>query len=138
MPSIVLYDGVCGLCNRMVQFVLKLDRNAAFRFASLQSPFAARILTRHGANPTDLDTFYVVVNDNEAGEKLLSRSYAVAYVLKQVGGIWKLAAVVLDMMPRVLCELAYNAVARNRYRIFGRYDSCPLPSPETRSRFLGL
>ena len=73
---IVLYDGVCGLCNRFVQFILLRDRNAIFRFASLQSALAARILARHGANPTDLDTVYVVINHELPDECLLPRSDA--------------------------------------------------------------
>jgi predicted DCC family thiol-disulfide oxidoreductase YuxK len=135
---ILLYDGVCGLCNRLVQFVLRRDHDAVFRFASLQSALAAHILTRHGANPNDLDTFYVVVNYNEDGEALLSRSDAVIEVLKQLGGIWRVAAFALGIVPRFLRDWAYRVVARNRYRVFGRYDTCPLPSEATRSRFLDI
>jgi predicted DCC family thiol-disulfide oxidoreductase YuxK len=137
MPNpIVLYDGVCGLCNRLVQFILHRDQTAVFRFASLQSAFATRVLTRHGANPTQLDTFYVVLNYDDAQETLVSRSAAALYVLKQLGGIWRIAAIAAGMLPRFLHDLAYTLVARNRYRIFGRYDTCPLPSEETRARFL--
>ena len=133
---ILLYDGVCGLCNRMVQFILRRDRDAVFRFASLQSAFAARILTRHGRDPVELDTFYVVMHYNEPTEALLSRSDPVIYVLKQLGGIWRVAAFALGIMPRFFRDWAYSIVARNRYRIFGRYDTCPLPSESIRSRFL--
>jgi predicted DCC family thiol-disulfide oxidoreductase YuxK len=133
---ILLYDGVCGLCNQLVQFVLKRDANEVFRFASLQSAFASRVLARQGLNPTDLDTFYVVINYEEANEVLLLRSDAVAYVLKQLRGIYLTAAFILAILPRFLRDWAYSLVARNRYRIFGRYDTCPLPSESTRSRFL--
>lgn len=133
---IVLYDGVCGLCNRLVQFILRRDPNAVFRFASLQSAFAARVVTRHGASPTQLDTFYVVLNYNEAQETLICRSDAAIYVLKQLGGIWRVAAIVGGALPQFLRDVAYSIVARNRYRMFGRYDSCPLPSEETRARFV--
>jgi predicted DCC family thiol-disulfide oxidoreductase YuxK len=137
---IVLYDGVCGLCNRLVQFILRRDREAVFRFASLQGAFAAHLLTRHGASATDLDTFYVVVNyvvnDNDPQEKLISRSDALIYVLKQLGGVWRAAAIVFGMWPRFVRDAAYNLVARNRYRIFGRYDTCPLPTKEVATRFL--
>jgi len=133
---ILLYDGVCGLCNRMVQFILRRDRGAVFRFASLQSAFAGHILTRHGKNPDDLDTFYVVMHHNETSEALLSRSDPIVYVLKQLDGIWRLVAFALGIMPRFFRDAAYNIVARNRYRIFGRYDTCPLPTESTRSRFL--
>jgi predicted DCC family thiol-disulfide oxidoreductase YuxK len=138
MPPILLYDGVCGLCNRFVQFILRRDRNAIFRFASLQSAFAARILARHGVNPTGVDTVYVVINHELPGEALLSRSDAVAFVLKQLGGSWRPAASLLQLMPKFLRDPAYNAVARHRYRIFGRLDACPLPSEKDQSRFLDL
>jgi predicted DCC family thiol-disulfide oxidoreductase YuxK len=133
---ILLYDGVCGLCNRHVQFILRHDRAANFRFAALQSPFAARILARHGANPSDLDTAYVVINYDEPNESLLLRSDAILFVLKQLGGVWRFAGFILSLIPRPIRNWGYNLVARTRYRIFGRYDSCPLPTAETRSRFL--
>jgi predicted DCC family thiol-disulfide oxidoreductase YuxK len=136
MHPILLYDGVCGLCNRFVQFILRRDRNAIFRFASLQSPFAACILARHGANPTDLDTVYVVINHDLPSESLLSRSDAAAFVLKQLGGPWRPTASLLQLLPRFLCDAAYNAVARHRYRIFGRSDVCTLPNQADRNRFL--
>jgi len=137
MPHpILLYDGVCGLCNRFVQFILRRDRNAIFRFASLQSPVAALILTRHGVNPTDLDTVYVVINQELPDEYLLSRSDAVLFVLKQLGGVWRPAASILQLLPKVLRDPAYNTVARHRYRIFGRSDVCTLPRDADHTRFL--
>jgi predicted DCC family thiol-disulfide oxidoreductase YuxK len=133
---ILLYDGVCGLCNRLVQFVLRRDRDAVFKFASLQSPLAARILARHAVNPADLDTVYVVVNHDQTDESLLARSDAVRHVLGQLGGFWRFTARVLAWLPRPFCDRGYRVIARNRYRIFGRYDSCPLPSEDVRGRFL--
>jgi len=139
MPHpILLYDGVCGLCNRLVQFILHRDRNAIFRFASLQSALAARILTRHSANPTDLDTVYIVVNHELSDESMLSRSQAVLFVLKQLGGLWRPAASLLQLLPQSLRNCAYNTVARHRYRIFGRSDVCTLPCDQDHSRFLDL
>src|ERR1700683_2602977 len=91
---ILLYDGVCGLCNRLNQFVLRHDRTGIFRFASLQSALAASILARHGANAADLDTVHVVVNPDQPDEYLLARSDAVIFVLKQLGGVWGLAGFV--------------------------------------------
>jgi predicted DCC family thiol-disulfide oxidoreductase YuxK len=135
-PPILLYDGVCGLCNRSVQFILRHDRCAIFNFASLQSPIAQTILAGHGANPANLDTVYLVANYNQPGEVLLSRSDAVADILRRLGGIWSFFGAVLRLIPRSLRDWGYNLVARNRYRIFGHYDTCPLPTPETRSRFL--
>jgi predicted DCC family thiol-disulfide oxidoreductase YuxK len=137
MPHpILLYDGVCGLCNRFVQFTLRHDRNAIFRFASLQSPIAARILARHGVNPTALDTVYVVLNHDLPNESLFSRSDASAFVLKQLGGPWRPSASLLQLLPKFLRDPAYNTLARHRYRIFGRSEVCPLPRDQDRSRFL--
>jgi predicted DCC family thiol-disulfide oxidoreductase YuxK len=137
MPHpILLYDGVCALCNRFVQFILRHDRNQTFRFASLQSPLAARILTRHNTNPTDLDTVYVVLNQELPDESLLSRSDAVLFVLRQLQGAYRPAASVLQLLPRFLRDAAYNTVARHRYRIFGRNETCALPRDADSSRFL--
>jgi predicted DCC family thiol-disulfide oxidoreductase YuxK len=135
---ILLYDGVCGLCNRLVQFILRRDCNGIFYFASLQSAFAAPILARHGASPTDLDTAYVVVNHELPNEALLPRSEAVLFVLKQLPGPWRPAASALELLPKTLRDVAYNAVARHRYRIFGRSEACTLPRDQDHSRFLDL
>jgi predicted DCC family thiol-disulfide oxidoreductase YuxK len=135
---ILLYDGVCGLCNRMNQFVLRHDRADVFRFASLQSALAGRILARHGADAADLDTVYVVVNPDQPDEHLLARSDAVIFVLKQLGGFWGLTAFVLRFKPRFLRDSGYRVVARHRYRFFGRSETCFLPSSENRGRFLDV
>lgn len=137
MPHpIILYDGVCGLCNRFVRLILRRDRNAVFRFASLQSAPAASILARHGANPSALDTVYAVVNYELPDEYLLSRSDAAIFVLKQLPGPWRPVAYILQAVPKFLRDAAYNVTARNRYAIFGRSETCPLPRGEDRSRFL--
>ena len=141
LHPIILYDGVCGLCNRLSQFVLRRDRESIFRFASLQSPLAARILARHGANPEDLDTVFVVLNhdltkDAQPDEGLLPRSEAVIFVLKRLGGIWKVLGLFVQLLPRFLRDWAYRVVACNRYRVFGRFETCMLPSARDRSRFI--
>lgn len=133
---ILLYDGVCGLCNRLVRFVLKHDSQDRFRFAALQSDFAAMVLKRHGANPQDLDTMYVVLDPALPGERLKSRSDAAVFALHELGGFWRILAAVLGVLPGWLRDWGYNLIARNRYRIFGRYDSCPLPDPRYRHKFL--
>lgn len=142
---ILLYDGVCGLCNRTVQFVLQRDRGGAFRFASLQSDVARRILANYGVSPSDLDTFYVVTDfargsPVEVAQKqtLLARSDAAIFVLQELGSIWRVAGGLLRMLPRSLRDWVYESVARRRYRMFGRYDACPIPGAETRNRFLDL
>lgn len=135
---ILLYDGVCGLCNRFVKFIVRRDRNAVFRFASLQSNFAAAILARHGLNPSDLDTVYVVRNYELSDESLLSRSEAVVFVLKQLTSPWTWLALALRSLPKFFRDRAYDAIAGCRYSLFGRSDTCTLPCDQDHSRFLDL
>lgn len=133
--TVVLYDGVCGLCNRLNQFLLERDRHDRFRFASLQSEVAAQLLQRHGADAIDLDTVYVVVDYGEPGERLLSRSDAILHVLQQVGGIWSFAAAG-KILPKSLRDAFYDLVATNRYRVFGKYDVCLMPEERFKHKFL--
>ena len=132
---VLLYDGVCGLCNRTVQFVLRYDREKKFRFAPLQSAFAASLLSKKGVDASDLNSFYIVVFCEE-GEILLKRSEAVLFVLERLPGIWPAMARVLRLVPRVIRDWGYRVIARNRYQLFGRYDECPLPSESDRERFI--
>jgi predicted DCC family thiol-disulfide oxidoreductase YuxK len=131
---VLLYDGVCGLCNRIVQFVLKHDRRARFRFASLQSGYAAAILQRHGIDSDDLDTVYYVAPDQAPA----ARSDAVIAILRELGGFWKTIAAAIRILPKWLRDRGYNVVARHRYRIFGKYESCLLPEKKYQDRFLDL
>ncbi len=132
---LLLYDGVCGLCDRLVQFVLRHDRADRFRFAALQSPLAGNLLRGYGRDAADLDTVYVIARHGEPTAKLLSKGRAVLFVLAELGGIWRLASV-LRVLPRPLLDFGYDQIARRRYRWFGRYDACPLPTPATRAKFL--
>ena len=133
---IILYDGVCGLCDRLVRFTLQRDTNGRFRFASLQSNFTARILQRHALDPHDLNTVYLVEDCDRPGERLLARSDAVVSILRQLGGAWRVTAALLRVVPMWLRDWGYKIIARNRYRIFGRSDTCLLPDAKYRDRFL--
>lgn len=133
--SIVLYDGVCGLCNRLNQFLLKRDRHDRFRFASLQSDFAAELLRRHGTDAIDLDTVYVVVDYGTPSERLLTRSDAIIHALNQLGGIWAMFSAG-KILPRALRDSLYKIVATNRYRFFGKYDVCLMPEERFKHKFL--
>ena len=136
-PAIVLYDGVCGLCNRLNQFLLKRDTHDRFRFASLQSKFAEDLLKRHGADAHDLDTVYVAIDYGQPNERLLARSDAILHVLTQLDGIWKWARLG-RVLPKGLRDEMYKFVAHNRYRVFGKHDSCLLPEPKHRHKFLDV
>ncbi len=135
---IILYDGVCGLCNRFIQLVLERDINNRFRFASLQSECAEKILYKHGVQVRDLDTLYVVRDFGQSNESLVSRSEASTVVLSELGGIWRALGMASLMMPRWLRDWSYGVVAKNRYRIFGKYDHCLLPEERYRHKFLDM
>lgn len=135
--AVLLYDGVCGLCNRTVRFTLRRDHGGLFRFAPLQGRFAREALARHGRNADDLDSVYVLVDFGRATERLLARADAILYVLGALGGIWRLSAVGY-LVPRAARDWAYDRIARRRYRWFGRYESCPLPAAAERKRFVDL
>jgi predicted DCC family thiol-disulfide oxidoreductase YuxK len=132
-PTIVLFDGRCGLCTRSVQFILKRDRDARFRFAPLESAAAARACARIGA-PTpqavEPDSIIVVANGHA-----FQRSDAALAIAARLPFPWPMFAV-FRIVPRGLRDWLYGVIARNRYRWFGRYDACMIPTPEQRARFL--
>ena len=133
--NLVLYDGVCGLCNRMLQFVLNHDRHGVFRFAPLQSATGRAIVERAGGDPDDLDSIYVVAGYRTPAARVLTRSRAALFVARELGWPWMLARP-LGLLPTTILDWGYNLVARFRYRAFGRYDQCLLPRPEFRDRFI--
>jgi len=135
---IILYDGVCGLCNSLVQFLLKHDKDGRLRFASLQSDFAEKVLRRHGFDAKDLDTLHVVENYDQPNERVLQRSDAILRAGRELGGFWTASSSVARIVPRPLRDLVYRFVATNRYRVFGKYETCMLPDPSQRSRFLDV
>ena len=134
---VLLYDGVCVLCNRLNGFILPRDPQGKFGFASIQGHFARQLLEKYGRNVDDLDTFYCVANYGTPHQCLLSRASAGIFVLQELGGIWRLA-VILKVFPLPLLNALYNLVARNRYRIFGRYDTCLMPNDTWKERFMDV
>jgi predicted DCC family thiol-disulfide oxidoreductase YuxK len=135
--AIILYDGVCGLCNRLTQFVLPRDRKDRFRFAPLQGPLGQQILEKYG-KPTDrLETFYLLVDPGTATERLIERSSAAVRVLLTLGSGWPLAGGLLFLVPRFLRDVGYDFIASHRYGWFGRTDACAVPKPEWRHKFVG-
>lgn len=128
---IIFYDGVCGLCDGLVQFVLRHDRNAVFRFAPLQSEFARNTLTPRGFDPSDLETVHVF-----AGDGVVTRGRATLFVLTRLNQPWSGIAVLLGILPTPVLDLGYRILARFRYRLFGQYDACPVPDPRWKGRFI--
>ncbi|MEZ6197298.1 MAG: DCC1-like thiol-disulfide oxidoreductase family protein [Planctomycetota bacterium] len=133
---VLLFDGVCGLCNRAVQFLLDRDREGRLRFTPLQSEIGQAVLERHGLPRKELSTAVLVRNLGTPEESVAIRSRAMLGALREIGGGWGALARVLLVVPAVLTDLGYRVVARLRYAFFGRLDSCRLPKPEERSRFL--
>lgn len=132
---LVLYDGVCGLCNRVLQFLLAHDRRAVFVFAPLQSATGRSTVERFGANPVELTSFHVLANYRTERARLFSRSRAALLVAGELGWPWKVA-IVLRVIPTAILDRLYDVVARNRYRLFGRFEQCLAPRPEFKRRFI--
>ena len=135
--ALLLYDGVCALCNGVVQFLMKHDRLDKFRYAPLQSGLGREVLARFDIH-TFPDGVMLLTDALTPTEHLYQRSDAVAGALQRLNAPWRLAGRVLRLVPRLLRDWGYGIVARFRYRLFGRYDTCPIPPPEQRSRLLGV
>ena len=129
MPGIIFFDGVCALCNRFVDLVLRADTRAAFRFAPLQGVTARQLLPPLRRDPYDWSLVYL----DERG--IHDQSDAALEVCRQLGGLWRLLGI-LRLVPRPVRDAAYRVIVRNRYRWFGRRTTCRVPGPEERPRFL--
>jgi len=132
---ILFYDGVCGLCNRVNGFVLRRDRAGRFQFAALQSRFARETLSRHGRDPEDLDTLYLITDYGTPSERLRWKARAALHVLRELGGAWAWART-LSFLPTAFLDAGYDIIARIRYRVFGKSERCLVPAPEHRTRFI--
>jgi predicted DCC family thiol-disulfide oxidoreductase YuxK len=128
---LVLFDGVCNLCSRSVQTILRHDRQARFRFASLQSPLGEKLRDDLGIDREKVDSVILV-----EGGRWYKESDAALRIAHGLGGLWK-AFGILRLVPRPLRDAAYRLIARNRYRWFGKTETCWVPTPELRERFLG-
>ena len=132
---LVLYDGVCGLCNRLLQFLLVHDHRAVFNFASLQSPIGQAMVERFGGDPRDLNSFYVVADYRTPGITAFTKSRAAIFVARELGWPWKVLCTA-GILPTVVLDSIYDLVARNGYRMFGRSETCLVPAPDVKERFV--
>jgi predicted DCC family thiol-disulfide oxidoreductase YuxK len=132
---VLLYDGLCGFCNRAVRFVLARDPGGPMRFAPLQGEFAREVLARWpGLN--GVDSLILVEHAGRPGEeRVTTRSEAVLRIWNYIGGPWR-AVSVLRFIPGPLRDWGYAPFARFRYRLFGRFDACPIPAADVRARFI--
>jgi len=129
-PSpVVLFDGVCKLCNGSVNFLIRHDRQAQLKFAPLQSDFGRSVIDKHGKDSNALDSIMLL-----EGDRLSGKSTAIIRSSKYLGGFWPLCITAL-IIPPFIRDFIYNVVAKNRYRWFGKYDSYRPPDPGLEDRF---
>lgn len=134
VAPVLLYDGVCGFCNRSVRTIIRLDPAGPLRFAALQSVFAKAIVERH-PEIGNVDSMVFVDDPGQPSERVAVRSGAALRVADYLGGPWRVLKVA-HVIPAPLRNWLYDRFAAIRYRVFGKYDSCPLPPPEVRARFV--
>lgn len=129
MNKLILFDGECNFCDHGVQFIIKRDPTGYYKFASLQSNIGMDLLKKYHI-PEDMDSF-LLIEDN----KCYFKSSAALRICKSLTGIWKLFYILI-LVPKPLRNLLYDVLAKNRYKWFGKKDSCMIPSPEIRNRFI--
>ncbi len=127
---VILFDGVCHLCSSSVQFVIRHDRRHYFRFASLQSNFGQEVLEKYQLPGADFDSF-ILLDDH----KVYTRSSAALRVVKKLDGLWPVLYAFI-IIPPFIRNAAYNFIARNRYKWFGKQETCWLPTPELKELFI--
>ena len=128
--AVILFDGVCNLCNASVQFIIKRDPRGYFHFASLQSEAATALLSQYGYRDAPLASVLLVENG-----QIYDRSAAALRIARRLSGAWK-ALTVFTVVPPVIRNAVYNWIARNRYDWFGKRDECMIPTPDLQARFL--
>lgn len=127
---VVLFDGVCNLCNGLVQFLIQNDPKARLRFASLQSPYGQEVLRKFNLPQSNFSSFVLV-----EGERVYLRSSAALRIAYHLGGFWKILQV-FWIVPPFIRNAVYNFIAKNRYKWFGKKTECMMPTPELQERFL--
>tara|TARA_R110002096_G_scaffold44526_6_gene120133 strand:+ start:28892 stop:29332 length:441 start_codon:yes stop_codon:yes gene_type:complete len=133
--DLILFDGVCGLCDRFVQFMIARDSRDHFRFAALQSPIGRETVLRHRGDPDAVSTVYLIEHWGTESERSKVRGKAAITAIDKLGGGWRVLGL-LRVLPAFLLDLGYRLVAKLRYRLFGKLDACQIPSAETRHKFL--
>lgn len=129
--KIILFDGVCNLCDTSVQFIIKYDKKDVFRFVSLQSELGQTILKHLGIDTTIIDSFILY----EPGIAYYTKSEAAFKVINELGGIISILSI-FSVFPKFFQDLGYDFIARNRYKWYGKKENCLVPTPELRSKFL--
>jgi len=134
---ILLFDGVCALCNHLVRFLLQRDERAKIRFIPLESPLAQEVLAHFNLHMSP-DGVVLIAHAFTPKERIYHRSDGIAQVLQFLDNPWRLLGRSLSLIPRLFREPGYRLIARLRYRMFGRYAACPIPTAAERDRILGV
>lgn len=129
-PDLLVFDGVCVLCNGFARFVHRHDRAHRFRFATAQSPAGRAVYHAAGLSPDAMETVLVRLDG-----RVRQKSDAVLATVTAFGGVWRVVAIA-RLCPRRVRDWCYDRIARNRYRLFGRHETCPLPPPGLKDRFV--
>ncbi len=138
--ALMLYDGLCGVCNNAVQWVIQRDHADRFRFAPQQSALAAQILSRSGIDREAMlknNSVYMVLDTGSEHERVLTQSDVTVSLLLLLGGRWRVLGRILRVVPRFARNIAYRMFARNRYRLTGQYEVCPAPPEAEQMKFVG-
>ena len=126
---VILFDGVCNLCNAAVQFVINKDKKAIFKFASLQSHFGQSVMDKYGLPASGFDSFILLNN-----EEIYTKSTAALMVARHLSGLWSLLYL-FKIIPSFIRDFVYSIIAKNRYKWFGKKAACPVPTEELKIRF---
>lgn len=129
--KIILFDGVCNLCNSSVQYVIKRDKGNVYRFAALQSEIGKKLVEERGIDTSQVDSIILI----EPGVAYYTKSTAALKIAQSFGGVWQLASV-FEWIPEKIRDWVYDYIAKNRYKWYGRKDACMIPTPELKSKFL--
>jgi predicted DCC family thiol-disulfide oxidoreductase YuxK len=130
--NVILFDGICNFCNASVNFVLDRDRNKKFMFAPLQSEIGKQLQEQFNIQSGEKMQSVILISDN----KVYRKSSATLEIAKGLGGVWYLFYI-FKIFPAFIRDIFYDLIAVNRYRIFGKRETCRIPDPEIKSRFLG-
>ena len=129
--KIILFDGVCNLCNNAINFVIKRDKKSVFRFASLQSDIGQKLINERGIDTSKIDSIILI----DPGTAWYEKSTAALQIAKQLSGMLPLLSVFL-IFPKSFRDWIYDIIARNRYKWFGKKDQCMIPTPELKALFI--
>jgi predicted DCC family thiol-disulfide oxidoreductase YuxK len=129
--KIILFDGVCNLCNNAVNFIIERDKNDVFRFASLQSELGKKLTSERGIDPEEMDSILLI----EPGVAYYQRSTAALEISKELSGSYSMLKY-FSFLPEGFRDSIYNLIARNRYKWFGKKESCMIPTAKMKAKFL--